>query len=134
MHFSGHSDDAGIAAADGKVHNASSKDISYELLAQALAATDNPPSVVVLNSCDSSGARKALLKTTSVLISMRTSVSDLAATAFSSRFYAAVASGQSLKAAFDQGCVAVAATSITEKDTPELLTQTGVNASKLILT
>lgn len=134
VHFSGHSDVGGIAADDGKVSNAGYRDVSYELLAQALKATDNPPKVVVLNSCESSSARKALLRVASVLISMRTGVSDIAATAFAPRFYAAIASGQSVKAAFDQGVAAVWATSLSEKDTPELHAQPTVNPSKLILT
>ena len=101
IHFSGHSDMDGIQADDGNVSNPRGHDLSYELLAQALAATDTPPQVVVLNSCESSAARKAILKGTPVLISMRTSVSDIAASAFASRFYAAIAGGQSVKAAFD---------------------------------
>jgi hypothetical protein len=65
---------------------------------------------------------------------MRTGISDIAATAFARRFYAGIASGQSVKAAFDQGVAAVWATSLNEKDTPELVTPPSVNPTKLILT
>jgi len=133
VHYSGHSDSDGIETDNGRIVGSAGEELSYELLAKALAATDEPPQVVVLNSCDSSAARKALLKAVPILISMRTSVSDIAATAFSSRFYAAVASGLSIKAAFEQGVIAVQATSITEKDTPELFAQAGVNPAKLVL-
>jgi hypothetical protein len=61
-------------------------------------------------------------------------VSDLAATAFAAKFYAAVAAGQSLKAAFAQGKLAVETVSINEADTPELVTAPGVNPAKIILT
>lgn len=134
VHFSGHSDVDGIAGDDGKITNVRSQDISYDLLAKALSATDNPPQVVVLNSCESSASKRALLAATSILISMRAGVSDIAANAFAPRFYGAIASGQSVKAAFDQGVVAVQAASLSEKDTPELSARAGVDPGKLVLT
>jgi CHAT domain-containing protein len=134
VHFSGHSNAVGIDTDDGNVEDARAQELSYELLARALKATDSPPQVVVLNSCESSGARKNILKAVPILVSMRTTVSDIAATAFASRFYAAIASGQSVKAAFDQGAIAVEATSLGEKHTPEIFAQAGVDLGKLILT
>jgi hypothetical protein len=65
---------------------------------------------------------------------MRDSVSDIAATAFAVKFYAAIASGQSVKAAFAQGKLAVEVASIGEVDTPEMLVASGVDAKKLVLT
>jgi hypothetical protein len=65
---------------------------------------------------------------------MRAPVTDIAATAFATRFYAAVASGQSVKAAFAQGKVAVEAVSINEADTPELFHTSAINPAKIILT
>jgi hypothetical protein len=40
---------------------------------------------------------------------MQAPITDIAATAFANRFYAAVVAGQSVKAAFEQGRVAVEA-------------------------
>jgi hypothetical protein len=80
------------------------------------------------------GARKAFLPPAQALIVMQDSISDLAATAFAAKFYAAIASGQSLKSSFEQGKVAVEAVSINEADTPTLLTANGVNPSKIVLT
>jgi hypothetical protein len=99
-----------------------------------LAATDHPPEVVLINSCNSSGARKALCPPAKILVSMRSSVTDVAATAFATRFYAVIASGQSIKAAFEQGKVVVEAVSIHEVDTPEMLHVPNVNPAKVILT
>ena len=65
---------------------------------------------------------------------MRDSVSDLAATAFAAKFYAAVAAGQSVKSAFAQGKVAVETASLNEADTPELLVAPGVDPAKIVLT
>jgi hypothetical protein len=64
---------------------------------------------------------------------MNDSISDVAATAFAAKFYAAVASGQSLKSAFNQGRLAIEAASINEVHIPELVTAKGVDSSKLFL-
>jgi hypothetical protein len=133
IHFSGHGNAGGIAMDNGKVGNPASESLSFSLLAKALAATDSPPTVVVLNSCNSSGARNALLKQGLIVVSMKTSISDLAAITFAPRFYAAIASGQSIKAAFGQGKVAVENASISEADTPELFCPDDINPAKVIL-
>lgn len=134
VHFSGHGYDGGIATDTGKVDQPTVEDLSFELLAKALSATDSPPEIVVLNSCESSGAKKALLPPAKILISMQTTISDIAATAFATHFYAAIASGQSVKAAFAQGKIAVEVVSISEFDTPELLHTSATNPAKIILT
>lgn len=127
VHFSGHGDPAGLAGDAGTVlakpNPSTTYDthISYELLAKALAATDSPPAVLLLNSCWGSKGEKALRKVVRFLISMNAPISDLAAAVFAPRFYAAIASGQSLKASFDQAVLAVEAASISDASTPELL-------------
>ena len=63
---------------------------------------------------------------------MRDSVSDLAATAFAAKFYAAIAAGQSVKSAFAQGKVAIEMVSLNEADTPDLLAAPGANPAKAI--
>jgi len=64
---------------------------------------------------------------------MRKSVSDVAAAAFAIRFYAGIAGGQSVKAAFQQGQVAMEAASIDEAETADLLVAKGFDPAKLIL-
>jgi hypothetical protein len=133
VHFSGHGNTSGIAMDGGGVKQVKTKFVTFDVLGKALAATDTPPDVVVLNACQSAGARKALLGTAKALIVMEDSVTDTAAVAFAAKFYGAIASGLSLQAAFDQGCVAVEAVSLSEANTPALVTANGVNARKLIL-
>lgn len=133
VHFSGHGDALGVSGDNNKIVDSDSVDISYELLAAALAATDTRPRVVVLNSCESSGAIKALLRVVPVVISMRESISDIAAIGFAKRFYAGLAGGQSVKSAFEQGVVAVTAASLNEKAVPQLSSR-GLNPAKLVLT
>jgi CHAT domain len=73
------------------------------------------------------------LRSAKVVISMRVPVSDVAATAFAQRFYAAIASGQSVKAAFAQGKVAVENVSISEVATPELFHAVAIKPEMMIL-
>jgi hypothetical protein len=134
VHFSGHGYRGGVVTDTGKVSQPRSKIVSFELLGKALSATDKVAEVVVLNSCESSSASKVLLPGAKVVITMRTSVTDIAASAFATRFYAAIASGQSVQSAFRQGTVAVEAVSIREADTPEIFTGKGVDLSKVVLT
>lgn len=130
VHFSGHGNEGGIAT-DGE---GSVKELSFELFANALKATDEPPQIIILNSCKSSAAKKALLPVADLIITMQTSVSDAAATVFAQYFYAAIASGQSVKSAFEQGKVNVENISISEGDTPELQHTSQINPAKMILT
>jgi hypothetical protein len=133
VHFSGHGNAVGLAMDGGTVRRGKTNFVTFDLLGKAFAATDTPPDVVVLNACKSAGARKALLGTAKAIIVMEDSVSDTAAVAFATQFYGAIASGQSLQAAFDQGCVAVEVVSLGEASTPSLVTASGVNAKKLYL-
>jgi hypothetical protein len=133
VHFSGHGYSGGIAVDHAQVQRPLGKVVTFDLLGKALASVDSPPDVVVLNACESAGARKALLPSAKALIVMNDSISDVAAIAFAAKFYAAIASGQSLKSAFRQGQVAVEVASINEVDIPELVTAKGVNPAKLIL-
>jgi CHAT domain-containing protein len=133
VHFSGHGNSRGLSTDDGGVKRVKTQFVTFNLLGKAFAATDKPPEVVVLNACESAGARQALLGTAKAIIVMKDSVSDIAAVAFATKFYGAIASGQPLQAAFDQGCVAVEAVSLDEASTPSLICANGVNAKKLYL-
>lgn len=133
VHFSGHGYAGGLSVDSAQVKRPRSKIITFDLLSKALAATDTPPSVIVLNACQSGGARKAFLPPAKAIIVMQDSISDLAATAFANKFYAAIASGQSLLSAFNQGKVAIEAVSIGEADTPALICDKGIDPAKIVL-
>ncbi|MBI5262714.1 MAG: CHAT domain-containing protein [Bradyrhizobium sp.] len=133
VHFSGHGSADGIAVDDGGIKRIKRQVLSFDILGKALSATDKPPDVVVLNACESVGARTALLQTAKAIIVMQDEISDLAAVAFAIKFYGGIASGQPLQFAFEQGCVAVESVSISEAATPVLITAKGFNPKKLIL-
>jgi hypothetical protein len=133
IHFSGHGYSGGIAVDHAQVQRPHGKVVTFELLGKAFASVDSPPDVVVLNACESVGARKALLPTAKALVVMNDSISDIAATAFAAKFYAAIASGQSLKSAFKQGQLAIEAASISEVNIPKLVVAKAVDPAKLTL-
>ncbi len=134
IHFSGHGNESGVGTDDAKSVSPAGELVSFELLAKAIAATDTPPRVIVLNSCKSTGAKKSFFPPAKAIVAMGDSIGDLAAIAFAAKFYAAIAAGQSLHSAFAQGKVAVEAVSIDEADTPELVLAENVNPKKIILT
>jgi len=134
LHFSGHGNSVGVAGDNRKVSKPAAQLISYSVLAQALAAVDDPPKIVVLNSCESSSAMKLILSKVDILVAMRSPITDIAASVFAPQFYAAIASGQSVKSAFEQGRLAVKVASISEKDTPVMHVRSGIHAAKMKLT
>jgi hypothetical protein len=134
VHFSGHGNESGVGTDDAKSARPAGKLVSFDLLAKAIAATDTPPQIIVLNSCKSAGAKKSFFPPAKAIVAMGDSIGDLAAIAFAAKFYAAIAAGQSLHSAFAQGKVAVEAVSIDEADTPELLLAQNVDPKKIILT
>lgn len=133
VHFSGHGNEHGLATDVGGIDGAKVKALSFETLAKAIGATTNPPEIVVLSACKSSGAKKALLPPAKILISMKESVSDVAAATFSVQLYAALAGGQHVKAAFEQAQILVEAVSLDECDTPQLFAAAGTDPAKMIL-
>jgi hypothetical protein len=134
VHFSGHGHEDGIAFDHGDITKSQAKIVTFDLLGKALAATDNPPEVIVLSACKSAGAKKAFFPPAKAMIVMRESVSDSAAATFATKFYAAIAGGQPVSAAFEQGRVAVEFASIDEGNTPELVVAKGIDPAKLVLT
>jgi predicted transcriptional regulator len=134
VHFSGHGYKGGVVVDNPGVKKRPAETVSFELFSRAISATDAPPEIIVLNACESAGAQKALLPPAKIVVVMRDSISDVAATAFAVKFYAAIAAGQSVKSAFAQGKVAIEQVSLNEVDTPELLVAQGVDPAKVVLT
>lgn len=133
VHFSGHGSRDGIATDGGGIERIKRQFVTFEMLAKAFRATDTPPDVVVLNACNSAGARNNLLEPLKAIVVMQDSISDVGAVAFSTKFYGGIASGQSLKSSFEQGVIAIESVSLDEVGTPALFTARGINAAKLKL-
>jgi hypothetical protein len=132
VHFSGHASSLGVVMEndDGAEDGA---DLEFGLLARLLGATDEPPRLVVLNVCQSLAGADELLETVPTVIGMADTILDTAAVVFAARFYAAIASAQSVASAVEQGRTAMAVASLDGADLPEIRTRDDIDPSTLIL-
>lgn len=133
VHFSGHAGDAALMFDNASIDNPDGRAVPFELLARALGATAQPPMMLVLNGCDTLDGAAVLLTTTPVVVAMATEISDLAASAFAARFYAAVASAQPIGPAVRQGTVALDLMGTDEGWKPNVLARDDVAVEELVL-
>ncbi|NMI55839.1 CHAT domain-containing protein [Streptomyces sp. S1A1-8] len=134
VHFSGHSNEDLIVLEqdvdtfnDGVVVTAGG-------FAKAVAATDDPPVLVVLNSCRSAGQIEHLADAIAPFaIGMSDSIDDLAAITYAAQFYAAIANGHSIGAAHASGKAAVEIAALPGYDLPTLAHAEGMNPWTAIL-
>jgi CHAT domain len=133
IHFTGHGDGTTVLFDDGQVDGPQGRAVPFGLLGRALGATDTPPKLLVLNSCESLDGANALLGVVPVVIGMSASVSDLAAAVFAARFYSAIASAQSVAAALEQAAVAVDMAGLGEGWMPDAVVREGVDLGGLVL-
>lgn len=132
LHFSGHGSSSGLFLDGTDTDSPDGVDVGFAVLERLLTGTDHPPTLVVLNACDSYEGAETLLDAVPVVVAMVDEISDAAAKAFAIKFYAAVASGQSLASALTQGQAAV--DHLTgEGSTPEVLTRPGLRTQDVIL-
>lgn len=109
--------------------------VDFISLARALAATDWPPELLVLNECASLAGVAMVLPAVPVIIGVSDSILDTAAIVFSQQLYAAIANGQSVGAALRHGTDKIKAV-LLDDDTGELptfLARDGVDLDELVL-
>lgn len=133
VHFSGHAGDATLLFDNGSVEAPLGKPVPYRLLARALRATNVPPALIVLNGCDTLDHAEVLLESTGIVIATASSISDLAASLFASKFYAAIAAAQTVDAAVQQGSVSVDLAGLEEGWKLEVLARHGIDPAQRVL-
>ncbi len=135
VHFSGHGGDEAIVMEDGGAGKGAPVRISFELFFKAIAATDKPPKLLVLNACDTVVGVEAILPTVPVVIAMSDDVLDLAAIVFAPQFYAALGAGLSVGSALAQAKVAIEAAMLEgeQEHLPTAIVREDVNIDELIL-
>jgi hypothetical protein len=132
VHFSGHGNGLGLLLEDD-AGSTVGEDIDFDLLARMLGATDTPPSLLVLNACDSLDGADELLSTVPVVIAMSDTIPDSSAIVFANHFYAAVASGQSLATSLAQAQLAMRRASLGDEDLPVMRHRSDVDPAAMIL-
>ncbi|MFF3610087.1 CHAT domain-containing protein [Streptomyces sp. NPDC002463] len=134
VHFSGHSDEDLILLEQDVDDFNDGVIVAAGGFSKAVAATDDPPLLVVLNSCKSAGQIEHLAAAVAPFaIGMSDSFDDLAAITYAAQFYAAMANGQSIGAAHASGQAAVQIEGLPGYDLPTLAHAAGANPWTAIL-
>jgi hypothetical protein len=132
VHFSGHPGEV-FRLDDGDVLPAGGVD--FTSMVRALVATERPPELLVLNACGPLTRAKSVLPAVPVVIGLSDSILDTAAIVFSQHFYAAIASGQSVGAAFRHGKAKVEAVLLEDDagELPDVVVREDVDLDALVL-
>jgi len=133
VHFSGHGGGKSIWLDDGKINNSIGQSMEFGLLAGALGATSSPPTLLVLNACETTVGAEILLSAVKLVVAMSDGISDKAAATFAEQFYAAIASAQPISVALEQAKIAMKAARLKDADLPVIIVRRGVDPKKLVL-
>ncbi len=134
VHFSGHSSDDLIVLEDEIDESHAGVVVSAKAFANAVAATDTPPLLVVLNSCSSASQVDALVsRVAPFAIGMSDEIEDGDAITYAAQFYAAVANGQSIQSAHLLGRAALELAGLAGQEMPTLAHADDVDPSQTVL-
>lgn len=117
VHFSGHGNEQGIFLEND---SGRSQLVKTSALAAFFKILNNDIKCVVLNSCFSSKHAPVIAEDIDCTIGMSIAINDETAIKFSTGFYSAIASGNSIKNAFEQGIARIKLESISEDYVPKL--------------
>jgi CHAT domain-containing protein len=132
VHFSGHASSLGLLMENDE-GSFEGDALEFDLLARLLGATDELPRLLVLNACKSLAGADTLLQTVPTVIAMSDSIDDGSAVVFATRFYAGIASAQSVASALEQAQVAMEAASLQGAHLPEARAREDVDLKSLVL-
>jgi len=131
LHFSGHSEHHGIVLVDDDGRRPYSVD--GDALAKLLLPFRMDLRVVMLSACYSLVHAEAIASIVDCAIGTHTKISDKAAIVFNAAFYGAVASGDSVLAAFERARAVLKLRRFNEEEYPELAVRSGVDPAQLVL-
>ncbi|MFG3545594.1 MULTISPECIES: hypothetical protein [Streptomyces] len=120
VHFSGHSAHDLIYFERGEDDFHEEAIVSAGAFASAIAAVDEKPLLVLLNSCHSAAQAQKLVDTVPFAIGMSDSIGDTDAITYAARFYASVADGQSVQGAHLLSKAAIALNGLLDDELPIL--------------
>ena len=134
IHFSGHSSEDLVVFEDDVDEHHAGVVVSANTFAKAMAAPDEPPLLVMLNSCNSASQIDALVaEVAPFAVGMSDSIDDVDAITYATQFYAAIANGQSIEAAHLTAQVAVELAGLPGHDLPRLAHAADVDPRTTIL-
>lgn len=134
VHFSGHSNADLIVFEDEDDNPHKGVIVTAAAFAHAVQATDDPPLLVLLNSCKSAAQIDALVESvTPFAIGMADTIADADAINYAAQFYAAVANGQSIGSAHASGQAALELAGVDATELPTLAWADDVDPNTTIL-
>ncbi|MFF5022462.1 CHAT domain-containing protein [Micrococcus luteus] len=121
VHFSGHSNEDLILFEDERDEPHEGVVVNARVFAKAIQATDDPPLLVLLNSCKSASQIDALVEqVVPFAIRMADEIGDADAINYAAQFYASVANGQSIQSAHLAGKVRLELDGLEGSELPTL--------------
>lgn len=134
VHFSGHSNADLIVFEDENDEPHDGAIVTAAAFARAVQATDDPPLLVLLNSCNSAAQIDALVKSVAPFaIGMADSITDADAISYAAQFYAAMANGQSIGSAHASGQAALDLAGVDSAQLPTLVWADDVDPNMVVL-
>lgn len=135
VHFSGHSDDELIEFEDEVDDFHEGVIVTAGAFGSAVKATDDPPLLVLLNSCNSAAQIDRLVeqRVAPFAIGMADEIDDGDAIIYATQFYAAVANGQSVNAAHLSAQAALELAGLSGAELPTLTHADDVDATRTVL-
>lgn len=134
VHFSGHGDEDLIEFEDEEDAPHQGVIVSAKAFASAVKATDSPPLLVVLNSCNSAAQIDDLVDTVAPFaIGMSDEIDDGDAITYAAQFYAALANGQSVRSSHLSAQAALELAGLAGVDLPTLAWADDVDPAAAVL-
>jgi len=132
VHFSGHAEN-GLLFDTADPLEAGDQLVGYEAVAKVLAATDQPPTLIVLNACRTIEGVERLKEVAAVVVATNDTVTDASSAIFATHFYGAIAAGQSVGHAVEQARAIIAIALPDEPDVLVVAAADGVDTDTLKL-
>lgn len=134
VHFSGHSDDDLVEFENEVDEHHEGAIVTARAFAAAVKATDDPPLLVLMNSCNSAAQIDNLVdQVAPFAIGMADEIEDADAIVYAAQFYAAVANGQSITSAHLSGQAALELAGLSGTDLPTLTWAEGLDPATAVL-
>ena len=134
VHFSGHSSEDLVVFEYDLDEPHEGAIVSASAFAKAVRATDDPPLLVLMNSCNSAAHLDGLVESVAPFaIGMADSIDDGDAISYAAQFYAAVANGQSVASSHASGQAALELAGLVGAELPTLAWADDVDPTTTLL-
>lgn len=131
VHFSGHGSGSPGIVLHGDVPGTDSV-VTGDALMHLFATLKRNIRMVVLNACESAEQAEAIIKVVDFVVGMGAAIDDDSARKFAGSFYLGIASGESVKTAFQLGISAVKLHGLPDDNVPRLYVRVGVSEDEVL--